>query len=138
MRIWCPAIINGVITSWKEFYNWSVWIMKTLLNLHVCRFGTGLPMTKKQLHTEVQLLAKNTRPGWRTFCLTPSILWKSACNSAGCGTLLSDMIETFTKKARESQYLHYMLAKFPIDWMIQLQVRKIYYLAIWAIFGFQF
>lgn len=50
---------------------------KILLNLYVCRFGTGLSMIKKQLHTECKSLAKNTLPGWRTFCLTPSTLWKS-------------------------------------------------------------
>lgn len=33
-----------------------------------------------------------------------------ACNSAGCGPP-SEMIETFTKKARESQHLHFRLVK---------------------------
>lgn len=50
---------------------------KILLPLNVCRFGTGLPMTRKQLHTEFKSTAKSTPPGWRTFCPTPSTSWKS-------------------------------------------------------------
>lgn len=42
------------------------------LPLGIYRFGTGLRTTRKQLHTEFKSPARNTRPGLRTCCLTPS------------------------------------------------------------------
>ena len=128
MRIWCPAIINGVITSWKEFLRLKCLNHeKTLLNLHVCSFGTGLPMTKKQLHTEFKLLAKNTRPGWRTFCLTPSILWKSGRAIVQGVDLPVTWLRPSPRKHVSLNMCVIYLPKFPIDWMIQVQVREIYF-----------
>lgn len=48
--------------------------------LDVCRFGTGLGMTKKQPHTEFRSPARSTQPDWRTFFPTPStsLKWEPA------------------------------------------------------------
>lgn len=101
---------------WKEFLQLKCLNHeKTLLNLHVCRFGTGLPMTKKQLH-RAQVASQEYSARLENLLPDTQYFVEVSVHSAGCVDPPSDMIETFTKKARESQYLHYILAKIP-NWL---------------------
>lgn len=139
MRIWCPAIINGVITNWKEFFTTEVsesWKNFTQLARLQIRYWAS--HDKEAAAHRVQVASQEYSA--RLENLLPDTQYfveVRACNSAGCGPP-SDMIETFTKKARESQYLHYILAKIP-NWLNDTGTGERNLLARHlSTFGFQF